>query len=103
MLSVTAPNLRTGHFSRGIQRCWLRLEELWRRVKPRAQGLIDHTPLTAIVDQSKAMRFAYIGPSPDQHAVLSDVRSLLKGIRVLIDPCDAAGSAQNGSCGAFST
>ena len=64
------------------------LAQVWKNfgvgVKRRAQGLIDHIPLTAIVDQSKAMRFAYIGPSPDQHAVLGDVRSLLKGIRVLI-------------------
>ena len=83
------------------------LAQVWKNfgvgVKRRARGLIDHTPLTAIVDQSKAMRFAYIGLSPDQHAVLGDVRSLLKGIRVLIDPCDATGSAQNGSCVAFST
>ncbi|HEX5607226.1 MAG TPA: SCO family protein [Candidatus Binatia bacterium] len=58
------------------------LARVWKNfgvgVKRRARGLIDHTPLTAIVDQSKAMRVAYIGPSPDSHAVLDDVRSLLK-------------------------
>jgi protein SCO1 len=58
------------------------LAQVWRNfgvgVKRRARGLIDHTPLTAIVDRNKAMRFAYIGPSPDPHAVLADVRSLLK-------------------------
>jgi protein SCO1/2 len=58
------------------------LAQVWKNfgvgVKRRARGLIDHTPLTAIVDRSKAMRFAYIGPSPDPHAVLADVRSLLK-------------------------
>jgi len=58
------------------------LAQVWKNfgvgVKRRARGLIDHTPLTALVDQSKAMRFAYIGPSPDPHAVLADVRALLK-------------------------
>ena len=58
------------------------LAQVWKNfgvgVKRRARGLIDHTPLTAIVDRNKAMRFAYIGPSPDPHAVLADVRSLLK-------------------------
>src|SRR5678815_2858286 len=58
------------------------LAQVWKNfgvgVKRRGRGLIDHTPLTAIVDQNQAMRFAYIGPSPDPHAVLDDVRSLLK-------------------------
>jgi protein SCO1 len=58
------------------------LAQVWKNfgvgVKRRGRGLIDHTPLTAIVDQTKAMRFAYIGPAPDPHAVLGDVRSLLK-------------------------
>jgi protein SCO1 len=43
------------------------LAQVWKNfgvgVKRRARGLFDHTPLTAIVDQSKTMRFAYIGPS----------------------------------------
>jgi protein SCO1/2 len=58
------------------------LGHVWKNfgvgVKRRAQGLIDHTPLTAIVDPTRLMRFAYIGPSPDPHAMLDDVRSLLK-------------------------
>ena len=58
------------------------LAHVWKNfgvgVKRRGRGLIDHTPLTAIVDQSKTMRFAYIGPSPDPRAVLDDARSLLK-------------------------
>jgi protein SCO1/2 len=58
------------------------LAHVWKNfgvgVKRRARGLIDHTPLTAIVDQSKTMRFAYIGASPDPRAVLDDARSLLK-------------------------
>jgi len=35
-------------------------------------------PLTAVVDQKKLMRFAYIGPSPDPKAVLADVRAMLR-------------------------
>jgi protein SCO1 len=58
------------------------LAQLWKNfgvgVKRRARGLVDHTPLTAILDQSKTMRFAYVGASPDPHAVREDVRSLLR-------------------------
>ena len=58
------------------------LGHVWKNfgvgVKRRARGLIDHTPLTAIVDPTRLMRFAYIGPSPDPHVMLDDVRSLLK-------------------------
>jgi protein SCO1/2 len=58
------------------------LKKIWQNfgvgVKRKGRGLIDHTPLTAVVDQNKFMRFAYIGPSPDPKAVLTDVRSILK-------------------------
>ena len=57
------------------------LQRIWKNfgvgVKRRGRGLVDHTPLTAIVDQNKQMRYVYIGPSPDPKEVLSDVRSLL--------------------------
>ena len=46
-------------------------------VKRKARGLVDHTPLMAIVDQRGVLRFAYIGPSPDVKLVLKDVRFLL--------------------------
>jgi protein SCO1/2 len=47
-------------------------------VERKGRGLIDHTPLTAVVDQKKLMRLAYIGPSPDPKAVLADVRAMLR-------------------------
>lgn len=58
------------------------LQKIWKnfgvRVKREARGLVDHTPLTAIVDQRQVMRLGYIGPSPDPEAVLTDVHVLLK-------------------------
>ena len=57
------------------------LEKIWQNfgvgVERKGRGLIDHTPLTAVVDQKKLMRFAYVGPSPDPRAVLADVRTML--------------------------
>ncbi len=58
------------------------LAQVWKNfgvgVKRRARGLIDHTPLTAILDPSKTMRFAYIGASPNPREMLDDARSLLQ-------------------------
>jgi protein SCO1 len=58
------------------------LKKIWQNfgvgVERKGRGLIDHTPLTAVVDQKKLMRFAYIGPSPDPKAVLADVRAMLR-------------------------
>jgi|ERR1044072_3266317 protein SCO1 len=58
------------------------LGRVWKNfgvgIKHRGRGLVDHTPLTAIVDEKRLMRFVYVGPSPDPHAVLDDVHSLLK-------------------------
>jgi protein SCO1 len=57
------------------------LKKIWQNfgvgVERKGRGLIDHTPLTAVVDQKRLMRFAYIGPSPDPKAVLADVRAML--------------------------
>ena len=57
------------------------LGKVWKsfgvKVHRKARGLVDHTPLTAVIDQKGAMRFAYYGTSPDSNAVLRDVRSLL--------------------------
>ena len=57
------------------------LKKVWQNfgvgVKRKGRGLVDHTPLTAIVDQKRLLRFGYVGPSPDPHAVLSDIRALL--------------------------
>jgi len=59
------------------------LEEVWRnfgvRVQRKARGLIDHTPLTALIDSSGVMRFAYYGALPDSKAILRDMRGLIKG------------------------
>jgi protein SCO1/2 len=56
------------------------LAEVWKRfgvkVVRRARGLVDHTPLTAVIDQSGAMRFAYHGAAPDPKIILRDIRSL---------------------------
>jgi protein SCO1/2 len=57
------------------------LQKIWKNfgvgVKRRGRGLVDHTALTAIVDQKMQMRYVYIGPSPDPKQVLTDVRALL--------------------------
>ncbi len=58
------------------------LERIWKnfgvRVERKGRGLVNHTPLTAIIDRKSVMRFGYIGPSPDAKAVLADVHFLLK-------------------------
>jgi protein SCO1/2 len=57
------------------------LKKIWKNfgvgVQRKGRGLIEHTPLTAVVDKQKQMRFGYIGPSPDPKAVLADIRELL--------------------------
>ena len=57
------------------------LKSVWKNfgvgVKRKGRGLVDHTPLTAIVDRHGVLRFAFIGPSPDVAVVLKDIRSLL--------------------------
>jgi protein SCO1/2 len=58
------------------------LARVWKNfgvgVKRKARGLVDHTPLTAIIDRHGKMRVAYIGAAPDAKMMLQDVRSLLK-------------------------
>lgn len=57
------------------------LKKVWKSfgvgVKRKGRGIVEHTPLTAIVDRNKQMRYVYIGPSPDPTRVLTDVRGLL--------------------------
>lgn len=57
------------------------LGKVWKnfgvKVERKTRGLVDHTPLIALVDQDGAMRFAYHGTSPDPTTVLRDLRSLL--------------------------
>lgn len=47
------------------------------KVTRRARGLVDHTALTAVIDQSRAMRFAYHGAAPDPKVIMQDIRFLL--------------------------
>lgn len=57
------------------------LGKVWKNfgvgVKHKARGLVDHTPLTAIVDRNGYLRVAYVGASPDPKRVLGDLRRLL--------------------------
>ena len=57
------------------------LQKVWKNfgvgVKRKARGLVDHTPLTAVLDRQGKMRVAYVGPAPDAKVVLRDVRGLL--------------------------
>ncbi len=57
------------------------LAKVWKNfgvgVKKIARGLVDHTPLTAIIDQKGVMRFGYYGTAPDSKLVLKDMRTLL--------------------------
>lgn len=59
----------------------LALEKVWKNfgvgVKRKARGLVDHTPLTAVVDRQGKMRVAYVGPAPDAKMILQDVRAFL--------------------------
>lgn len=56
------------------------LRKVWRNfgvgVKRLRRGLVDHTPLTSVVDPSGVLRIAFIGPSPDVKLVLKDIRTL---------------------------
>ena len=57
------------------------LKKVWQNfgvgVKRKGRGLVDHTPLTAIVDRHQQVRYVYIGPSPEPKQMLNDVRALL--------------------------
>jgi protein SCO1 len=57
------------------------LRQVWNnfrvKVDRKARGLVDHTALTAVIDQSGAMRFAYHGAAPDPKLIVQDIRSLL--------------------------
>ena len=57
------------------------LKKVWKNfgvgVKRKGRGIVEHTPLTAVIDQNREMRYVYIGPSPDPQQVLIDVRALI--------------------------
>jgi protein SCO1/2 len=58
------------------------LEKVWKSfgvgVHRKARGLIDHTPLSAIVDRGGTLRVVYIGSTPDAKMIRQDVRKLLQ-------------------------
>ena len=58
------------------------LRQVWNnfrvKVNRKARGLVDHTALTAVIDQSGTMRFAYHGAAPDPKIIVQDIRSLLR-------------------------
>jgi protein SCO1/2 len=57
------------------------LSSVWKafgvKVERKARGLVDHTTLTALVDEKGGMRFVYHGSSPDSGVILQDLRALL--------------------------
>jgi protein SCO1/2 len=57
------------------------LQPVWKnfgvKVDRKARGLIDHTALTALIDGSGTMKFAYHGTAPQPNVILQDLRSLL--------------------------
>jgi protein SCO1/2 len=71
-------NLATWSFLTGDP---MALQKVWKNfgvgVKRKGRGLVDHTPLTAVVDRQGKMRVAYVGPAPEAKAVLQDVRRFL--------------------------
>lgn len=58
------------------------LKGVWQgfgvKVTRKARGLVDHTALTALIDPSGAMKFAYHGTAPEPKTILLDLRWLLK-------------------------
>jgi protein SCO1/2 len=58
------------------------LQKVWKNfgvgVRRKARGLVDHTPLIAVIDRQNNMRLAYIGPAPAAKTILHDVRDLLR-------------------------
>ncbi len=59
------------------------LKQVWRdygiRVKKRDRGLVDHTLLTLLVDQSRVVRHKYFGSAIDVGTLLSDIMKLTGG------------------------
>lgn len=59
------------------------LQALWSafgaKIKRRARGLVDHSPLTVLIDASGLMRYRYLSGFPDAEIIAADVLSVLKG------------------------
>ena len=58
------------------------LSAVWKnfgvKVQRKARGLIDHTPLVALIDQHGVMRIAYHGSAPLAQMILEDTRSFIQ-------------------------
>lgn len=58
------------------------LDPVWKsfgiKVERKARGLVNHTTLTALVDQKGVMRFVYYGTYSDHKSLLRDFRSLVR-------------------------
>lgn len=48
------------------------------KVNRRARGLVDHSPLTVLVDVRGVIRYRYLSGFPDADIVAADVRNVLK-------------------------
>ena len=59
------------------------LQAVWSafgvKVKRRSRGLVDHSPLTLLIDPRGVMRYRYLSGFPDAEVVAADVRNVLKG------------------------
>ncbi len=59
------------------------LQALWSafgvKIKRRARGLVDHSPLTVLIDARGVMRYRYLSGFPDAEIIAADVRNVLKG------------------------
>ncbi len=57
------------------------LQAVWRgfgvRVTRRARGLVDHTPLTVLIDGRGVIRYRYLGGVLETETVLADSRKIL--------------------------
>jgi len=58
------------------------LQAVWSafgvKVNRRARGLVDHSPLTVLIDARGVMRYRYLSGFPDAEIVAADVRNVLK-------------------------
>lgn len=48
------------------------------KVKRRSRGLVDHSPLTVLIDTRGVMRYRYLSGFPDADIIAADVRNVLK-------------------------
>ena len=49
------------------------------KVNRRARGLVDHSPLTVLIDARGVVRYRYLSGFPDAEIVAADVRNVLNG------------------------